>query len=203
MDGMEKITQFIYFQQAGSLQLLPITMEITYGLECILMLLQGVDHFKKIQNAEGRELFLENDLASQCVQLWKRSFSTECKATIKGDAKVFVLEIGIEEMPPQDDVDASQQLKNLIIELVEKQRLSHDEVFACGTLRRLVIQILYWFLSTGFVLSSWRMKLRFGDLQFPRHFIRHQGNPTKAAEGFCHRYVVPVESLYNKADGHV
>nr|POE55780.1 wall-associated receptor kinase 5 [Quercus suber] len=63
MDGME-ITQFTYFQQAGSLQLSPISVEITYGLERILMLPQGVDHFKKIQYADGityGELFLENE----------------------------------------------------------------------------------------------------------------------------------------------
>ncbi|CAI0446246.1 unnamed protein product [Linum tenue] len=63
MDGME-ITQFTYFQQAGSLQLSPVSVEITYGLERILMLLQGVDHFKKIQYADGityGELFSENE----------------------------------------------------------------------------------------------------------------------------------------------
>ena len=42
LDGME-ITQFTYFQQAGSLDLDPITVEITYGLERIAMYLQGVD----------------------------------------------------------------------------------------------------------------------------------------------------------------
>ncbi|CAK8564759.1 unnamed protein product [Lathyrus sativus] len=34
MDGME-ITQFTYFQQAGSLQLSLVSVEITYGLERI------------------------------------------------------------------------------------------------------------------------------------------------------------------------
>jgi glycyl-tRNA synthetase alpha chain len=42
LDGME-ITQFTYFQQAGSIDLSPITVEITYGLERIAMYLQGVD----------------------------------------------------------------------------------------------------------------------------------------------------------------
>jgi glycyl-tRNA synthetase alpha chain len=42
LDGME-ITQFTYFQQAGSLDLHPITVEVTYGLERIAMYLQGVD----------------------------------------------------------------------------------------------------------------------------------------------------------------
>jgi glycyl-tRNA synthetase alpha chain len=42
LDGME-ITQFTYFQQAGGLDLHPVTVEITYGLERIAMYLQGVE----------------------------------------------------------------------------------------------------------------------------------------------------------------
>ncbi|PKU86358.1 Glycine--tRNA ligase 2, chloroplastic/mitochondrial [Dendrobium catenatum] len=63
MDGME-ISQFTYFQQAGSLQLQPVSVEITYGLERILMLLQEVDHFKNIKYTDGityGEIFLENE----------------------------------------------------------------------------------------------------------------------------------------------
>lgn len=43
LDGME-ITQFTYFQQAGSIELAPISVELTYGLERITMYLQGVDN---------------------------------------------------------------------------------------------------------------------------------------------------------------
>jgi glycyl-tRNA synthetase alpha chain len=43
LDGME-ITQFTYFQQAGSVELSPISVELTYGLERIAMYLQGVDN---------------------------------------------------------------------------------------------------------------------------------------------------------------
>jgi glycyl-tRNA synthetase alpha chain len=39
LDGME-ITQFTYFQQAGSIRLDPVSVEITYGLERIAMYLQ-------------------------------------------------------------------------------------------------------------------------------------------------------------------
>ncbi len=42
LDGME-ITQFTYFQHAGSIELKPISVELTYGLERISMYLQGVD----------------------------------------------------------------------------------------------------------------------------------------------------------------
>ena len=43
LDGME-VTQFTYFQQAGSIELAPISVELTYGLERITMYLQGVDN---------------------------------------------------------------------------------------------------------------------------------------------------------------
>jgi len=42
LDGME-ITQFTYFQQAGGIDLSPVSGEITYGLERIAMYLQKVD----------------------------------------------------------------------------------------------------------------------------------------------------------------
>jgi glycyl-tRNA synthetase len=40
LDGQE-ITQFTYFQQSGSLTLDPVSVEITYGLDRIIMYLQG------------------------------------------------------------------------------------------------------------------------------------------------------------------
>lgn len=43
LDGME-VTQFTYFQMAGSLELHPVSVEITYGLERIAMYLQEVDN---------------------------------------------------------------------------------------------------------------------------------------------------------------
>ena len=43
LDGME-VTQFTYFQQAGSIDLDPISVELTYGLERIAMFLQQVDN---------------------------------------------------------------------------------------------------------------------------------------------------------------
>ncbi|OLF10313.1 glycine--tRNA ligase subunit alpha/beta [Actinophytocola xinjiangensis] len=52
LDGLE-ITQFTYFQQAGGLSLDPVSVEITYGVERIIMALQNVSHFKDIQYAPG------------------------------------------------------------------------------------------------------------------------------------------------------
>lgn len=42
LDGLE-ITQFTYFQQSGGLDLDPISVELTYGLERICAFLQGVE----------------------------------------------------------------------------------------------------------------------------------------------------------------
>ncbi|WP_237771370.1 glycine--tRNA ligase [Kribbella sp. ALI-6-A] len=52
LDGLE-ITQFTYFQQAGGMTLDPVSVEITYGIERIMMALQGVSHFKDIAYAPG------------------------------------------------------------------------------------------------------------------------------------------------------
>ncbi len=43
LDGME-ITQFTYFQQCGGIELKPVSVELTYGLERIAMYLQDKDN---------------------------------------------------------------------------------------------------------------------------------------------------------------
>ncbi len=53
LDGQE-ITQFTYFQQCGGVDLDPVSVEITYGLERIAMTIQGVRHFKDIQWSSDR-----------------------------------------------------------------------------------------------------------------------------------------------------
>ncbi|TWE11862.1 glycine--tRNA ligase [Rudaeicoccus suwonensis] len=52
LDGME-ITQFTYFQQVGGQNLDPVAVELTYGIERIMMAQQGVSHFKDLQYAPG------------------------------------------------------------------------------------------------------------------------------------------------------
>ncbi|MES0489094.1 MAG: glycine--tRNA ligase subunit alpha [Leptospirales bacterium] len=43
LDGME-VTQFTYFQTCGSLELKPVSVELTYGLERLAMYLQNIDN---------------------------------------------------------------------------------------------------------------------------------------------------------------
>jgi glycyl-tRNA synthetase len=71
LDGQE-ITQFTYFQQSGGVELDPVSVEITYGLERIAMPLQGVHHFRDIVYAPGLtygEIFLQNEFEQSTYNL--------------------------------------------------------------------------------------------------------------------------------------
>ena len=48
LDGME-ITQFTYFQQVGSIDVKPVSVEITYGLERLAMYIQGKENVFDIE----------------------------------------------------------------------------------------------------------------------------------------------------------
>ena len=52
LDGME-ITQFTYFQQVGSIDVKPVSVEITYGLERLAMYIQGVENVYDLTWVEG------------------------------------------------------------------------------------------------------------------------------------------------------
>jgi glycyl-tRNA synthetase alpha chain len=52
LDGME-ITQFTYFQQAGSIDLAPVSVELTYGPERIAMYIQGVENVYDLEWTKG------------------------------------------------------------------------------------------------------------------------------------------------------
>ena len=52
LDGQE-ITQYTYFQQAGGLDLDPVSVEITYGLDRIALALQGVNSVWEMEYGAG------------------------------------------------------------------------------------------------------------------------------------------------------
>ncbi|NOZ20610.1 MAG: glycine--tRNA ligase subunit alpha [Planctomycetes bacterium] len=52
LDGME-VTQFTYFQQVGGIELDPISLELTYGLERICMFLQGKESIFDLEWVDG------------------------------------------------------------------------------------------------------------------------------------------------------
>ena len=64
LDGME-ITQFTYFQQVGSFDVKPVSVEITYGLERLAMYIQGKENVFDIEwvdNITYGDVFHRNEV---------------------------------------------------------------------------------------------------------------------------------------------
>jgi glycyl-tRNA synthetase alpha chain len=64
LDGME-VTQFTYFQQVGGIDLDPVPVELTYGLERLAMYLQKVDNIFDLEWVKGvsyRDVYHRNEV---------------------------------------------------------------------------------------------------------------------------------------------
>jgi glycyl-tRNA synthetase len=64
LDGQE-ITQFTYFQQAGGIELNPVSVEITYGLERIVLALQNKDaawDIEWVNELLYKDVFLQSEI---------------------------------------------------------------------------------------------------------------------------------------------
>jgi glycyl-tRNA synthetase alpha chain len=104
LDGLE-ITQFTYFQQCGGIDLLPISAELTYGLERIAAFLQDVDSiydivwardpltgavttYGDVRLADELQFSVYNFEAADVESAWKHFelYEAECKALIAGYA---------------------------------------------------------------------------------------------------------------------
>ncbi len=68
LDGME-VTQFTYFQQVGSIDCDPISVELTYGLERLAMFLQGIEN---VYDLRWNERFSYGDIQKQAEYEWSR-----------------------------------------------------------------------------------------------------------------------------------
>ncbi len=84
LDGLE-ITQFTYFQQAGGIELFPVPVEITYGLERLEMFLEEKDNlydldwsadvsYRDLRYREERE-FSEYNFNQANIERHQKSFS--------------------------------------------------------------------------------------------------------------------------------
>ncbi len=92
LNGME-VTQFTYFQQIGGVDLDPISVELTYGLERLAMYLQGVENVYDLQWNEHvtyGQIYLQNEIEQSTYNFEKsdaamllthfNDFEKECKA---------------------------------------------------------------------------------------------------------------------------
>ncbi|GAB4813228.1 hypothetical protein N2152v2_000274 [Parachlorella kessleri] len=296
LDGME-VTQFTYFQQAGGRVLEAPSVEITYGLERILMALQrfgmepilmalqGAKHFKDIkytQDVTYGEMFLQNEyemsvynLDEADVEGQRKRFElydeearrmlakrlpvptydhllklshtfnlldargavgvterANCFATMRALARevtglwlarreeqgyplglvpapatpaprqpsggvtepsTFVLEIGCEELPPEDVVAAIEQLRERVPALLDRLRLGHGGVRVEGTPRRLAVIV--------HELAP-RQANNEEKVRGPPAKVAYDaaGAPTNALLGFCKKNGVKVEDCACEPD---
>jgi glycyl-tRNA synthetase alpha chain len=101
LDGLE-ITQFTYFQQCGGVDLFPISVELTYGLERIAAFLQDVDSiydivwardpqsgdvttYGDVRLADELQMSVYNFEAAEVEKTWKHFelCEAECKALLE------------------------------------------------------------------------------------------------------------------------
>lgn len=100
LDGQE-ITQFTYFQQAGGMNLEPVSVEITYGVERIVLALQGKDSAWGIDWLEGVTYhdIMFNDEVEHCryyfdvadvdaLKLVYDTYEREYARALEGDALI-------------------------------------------------------------------------------------------------------------------
>jgi len=100
LDGLE-ISQFTYFQQAGGLEVFPIPVEITYGLERLEMFLEEKDNvydldwsadvsYRDLRYEEERE-FSEYNFGAAAVGSLRDSFARAEKEAVRLIEKNLVL----------------------------------------------------------------------------------------------------------------
>ncbi len=91
LNGME-VTQFTYFQQVGGIDLQPISVELTYGLERLAMYLQGVESVYDLQWNEHvtyGDLYHQNEVEQSRYNFEESNasmllqFFNECEAECK------------------------------------------------------------------------------------------------------------------------
>jgi glycyl-tRNA synthetase alpha chain len=109
LDGLE-ITQFTYFQQCGGIDLVPISAELTYGLERITAFLQDVDSiyrivwardpktghettYKDVRFADELQMSVYNFEMADIPSTWKHFelYEAECRALLDQCAELIHL----------------------------------------------------------------------------------------------------------------
>ncbi|MEZ4737431.1 MAG: glycine--tRNA ligase subunit beta, partial [Caldilineaceae bacterium] len=100
----------------------------------------------------------------------------------------FLLELGSEELPPQDVADGIAQLESNLARLLRESNLSYTNLHVTGTTRRLVAYV------TELAPQQADEVVEKRGPALDRAFDS-DGKPTKAAEGFARGQGVPVDAL--------
>jgi len=133
LDGLE-ITQFTYFQQSGGIELDPISVEITYGLERICAFLQDVESVYDIRWTEDKS-YGDIRLAEE-QQLSEYSFD-------RSDAQALRAEFELHEKESRELLEGWKHLEgNVGAPTIERVRYpllaAYDHCLKCSHLFNLM-----------------------------------------------------------------
>jgi len=133
LDGLE-ITQFTYFQQSGGIELDPISVEITYGLERICAFLQDVESVYEIRWNEEKS-YGDIRLAEE-QQLSEYSFD-------RSDAQALRAEFELHEKESRELLEGWKHLEgNVGAPTIERARYpllaAYDHCLKCSHLFNLM-----------------------------------------------------------------
>ena len=107
--------------------------------------------------------------------------------------KSFILEIGVEEIPPFEIRPIEGQLRENLIRILEEERFQFDGIRSFATPRRVAI-----FIEK---LSRRGRDVEREEIGPPKEIAIREGRWTKAAEGFARRLGISVEELYEVRRG--
>jgi len=281
LDGQE-ITQFTYFQQVGGIALNPVAVELTYGLERILIALNNAEaiweepwnesvaygEIRRVEEREHSQYYFEIADVARLRQMYE-TFEAEAEACLENELALpahdyllkcshtfnildtrgaigvterqaffrrmrslarrvaetylaqrealgfpllreeesppaaaaaekippppetpqdFLLEIGVEELPPADVESALAQMREKLPEWLDSLRLEHGDILVEGTPRRLT------FLVKDLAPAQPDLETVVKGPPAARAFDE-DGKPTKAAIGFARGKGVEVDDL--------
>lgn len=107
--------------------------------------------------------------------------------------KAFILEIGIEEIPPFEIRSIEKQLRKNIEKLLQDERFEFSGIRTFSTPRRVAV-----FVES---LSSRGKDIEKEEVGPPKDIAYKEGKWTKAAEGFAKRLGIPLDELYEVKRG--
>ncbi len=110
------------------------------------------------------------------------------------DTKTFAFEIGSEEIPAFDLVQATEQMKTLVPDLLDKAGIEHGDIEIYSTPRRQIFIAKDVAVCTQAISEKFRgptLKIALDD----------SGNPTAALLGFASSKGVEIEDLIREGEG--
>ncbi|MDU5088770.1 MAG: glycine--tRNA ligase subunit beta, partial [Veillonella sp.] len=204
LDGME-VTQFTYFQQVGSIDCKPVSVEITYGLERLAMYIQGVEnvydlkwnenvtygdvwHANEVEQSVYNFELADTDMLFKLFDMYEAEAKRVCEAGYVLPAYDYVLNAGF--MP-----NILGQLKQLAETKLNDAHLPFESIATYGTPRRLALIVKG--LADASAEISERHKGPSASISYDA-----DGNATKAAIGFARGKGLDVADLIVE-DGYI